>query len=550
VLVRLSIQNYALIRRLELSPDPHLTVITGETGAGKSILLGALGLLLGHRADSKALWNDTEKCIIEGLFRLPEDLLKPLFEAEDLDYQPETILRREISPQGKSRAFVNDTPVNLDTLRTIGSHLMDIHSQHETLSLGNNLFQLQLVDTFAQNQQAKKGYQQAWQQHRQAKAGWEQLSKQAEALRQEAEFIQFQLRELTEARLQEGELETLEAQQKILAHAEEIKTRLMAGRLGLQEGEHSLLPRLLDVRSQVQGIAALAPAYQELAHRIDSARIELTDVAREMERLEEGVEFDPARAEETAQRISTLYRLLQKHRVQPVADLLALQADLQDKANRITHLDDELENARQQAQAAARLLEEKGKTLSDTRAKNIPALEKKMVALLNELGIADARLAFAVTPIDPGPQGCDFLDIRFTANKGIAPRPLAEVASGGEFSRFMFALKYLMAEKMAMPTLVLDEIDTGVSGEIALRLGSLMKQMAQRHQVITVTHLPQIAARGERHYRVYKDNASKKAESQVMLLDEPQRVNEIAQMIGGASPSALARENARELMAR
>jgi DNA repair protein RecN (Recombination protein N) len=525
-------------------------VITGETGAGKSILLGALGLLLGNRADTKSLWNESEKCIIEGLFRLPADALKDVFEAEDLDTQPDTILRREISPQGKSRAFVNDTPVNLDTLRAIGSRLMDVHSQHETLQLGNNLFQLQLVDAFAQNHAAKSAYQQAWHSFRQAKTKWEQVSQQAETLRQEAGFIQFQLNELRQAGLRAGEVEELEARQKILSHAEEIKTRLINARMGLQEGEQSVLPVLHNVRGQLQAIAALAPEYQQLLQRIDSARIELADVAGEIERMEEGVEFDPVRAEETAQRLSAIYQLLHKHRQQQVDGLLAIQEDLQAKANRITSMDDELADARQQLSAATLLVQQQAMTLSDTRKKHIPALEKKMVSLLKELGIPEARVVIDVSPVDASPHGCDFLDIRFTANKGMAPRPLAEVASGGEFARVMFALKYLMAEKRAMPTLVLDEIDTGVSGEIALRLGALMQEMAQRHQVITITHLPQIAARGERHYRVYKDNSSQKTESQVMLLAETDRVEEIAQMIGGARPSALARENARELMAR
>lgn len=513
-------------------------------------MLGALGLLLGNRADTKVLWNETEKCVVEGIFRIGANRLAAVFEAYDLDYQPETIIRREISPQGKSRAFINDTPVNLDALRAVSERLMDIHSQHETLQLNNNQFQLQLVDTFAQNEKKRGDYEMAWQRFKKANAGWEHISAAAATLKQESDFILFQLKELTEANLEEGELERLEARQKIQAHAEEIKTRLTASLLVLREGDGNVLGLVQEVRSQLQTIAPLAGHYQELLNRIESLRIEMTDLAGEVERQEERVEFDPAAAQATDDRLSLLYQLQKKHRVQTDLELIALRDALQQQANQIQNLDSDLAKAKKELNLATEQLQVEGKSLSVTRAKATPALEKKVMSLLRELGIPDAKVQIAVQPAEANHTGCDFVDIRFSANKGIAPRSLGEVASGGEFSRFMFAIKYVMAEKSAMPTLVLDEIDTGVSGEIALRLGALMKDMAARHQLITITHLPQIAARGDAHYYVYKDSSSKKTISSVKRLTEPERVVEIAQMIGGAQPSALALENARELMSR
>ncbi len=513
-------------------------------------MLGALGLLLGHRADTKVLWDESEKCVVEGVFQIGNYPLKSIFEANDLDYQPETIIRREISPQGKSRAFVNDTPVNLDALRSISERLMDIHSQHETLQLNNNHFQLQLVDAFAQNDNERTSYQAAWRQYKKCKEAWETLNKQAATLQQESDFILFQLKELTGAALQEGELEKLEAQQKIQTHAEEIKTKLTAGLQLIREGEANALALIQELRGQLQSIAPLAHSYQELLARVESIRIELTDIADDIERQEEAVEYDPKEAQITEDRLSQLYQLLKKYRLHEIGQLIALQEELQRQANQITNLDTDLEKARKELVLATEQLATEAKKLTASRNKSVLPLQKKAVALLRELGIADAKIEIDMQPISPAATGSDLLDIRFSANKGIAPRSLGEVASGGEFSRFMFAIKYIMAEKGAMPTLVLDEIDTGVSGEIALRLGALMKEMAKRHQLLAITHLPQIAARGDAHYFVYKDSSSRKTVSRIKALNDQERVAEIAQMIGGAQPSALALENARELMER
>ncbi len=513
-------------------------------------MLGALGLLLGNRADTKVLWNEAEKCVVEGVFHVGTYRLGAVFEAHDLDYQPETIIRREISPQGKSRAFINDTPVNLDTLRTISERLMDIHSQHETLQLNNNVFQLQLVDAFAQNENERASYEAAWQQFKKAKTAWENINARAATLKQESDFILFQLKELVDADLDEGEQERLETQQKIQTHAEEIKIRLTASLHLLREGDTNVLALLQEARSQLQSIASLAGDYQQMLTRLESLRIELADLAGELERHEERVEFDPAEAQTTNDRLSLLYQLQKKHRTQTVTELVALRDRLQQEANQITNLDADLAKAKKELTQTTEQLRAEGKKLSATRTKATPALEKKAVGLLRELGIPDAKIQIAVQPMEPNHTGCDLLDIRFSANKGIAPRPLGEVASGGEFSRFMFAIKYIMAEKRSMPTLVLDEIDTGVSGEIALRLGALMKEMATRHQLLTITHLPQIAARGDAHYYVYKDSSAKKTISLIKPLNETERVAEIAQMIGGAQPSTLAIQNARELMGR
>lgn len=550
MLVKLTIQNYALIRQLELTPSSQLTVITGETGAGKSIMLGALGLLLGHRADTKVLWNEQEKCVVEGVFQIADYPLQPVFEAHELDYYSETILRREISPQGKSRAFVNDTPVNLETLRKISERLMDIHSQHETLQLGNNQFQLQWIDAFAQNASLRATYHAAWLRFRRARQEWDTRSQQAVALKQQADFILYQWKELTEANLEAGELERLEELQKIQAHAEEIKSRLTTGLQLVRDGDRNALALIQELRSQLQAMASLATRYESLLTRLESVRIELADIAYELEREEERVEFDPEAAQETDERLGQLYQLLKKYRVLQVSQLISQRDEFEFQARQVTNIDAELEVAKAELERTRVELTSTGHQVSASRREAAPQLEKKVISLLRELGIPDAKVLIDVHPTEPTATGCDVVDIRFSANKGIPPRPLGEVASGGEFARFMFALKYLMADKSALPTLILDEIDTGVSGEIALRLGARMKEMAGRHQVITITHLPQIAARGDAHYFVYKDSSSKKTVSRIKVLTEEERVNEIAQMIGGANPSSLALENARELMNR
>lgn len=544
----LTIKNYALIKHLELEPSAHLNVVTGETGAGKSIMLGAIGLLMGNRADTKVLWNEDDKCVIEGTFNIKTYKLKSVFKAEDLDYDDQTVIRREISPGGKSRAFINDTPVTLDVMRKIGNSLMDIHSQHETLQLGNQSFQLHLIDSYAENETLIDNYQAAWRGYIDTRKALEILTAQADTLRQEADYTNFQLDELVKAALEENEQEKLESELRIMEHAEEIKNRFNTILNLLSNSELSTQNSVAEIRTQFQNISSYSAAYESLFKRFESLRIELDDIANEVAHEESKIEFDPERAEWIKERLSIIYRLLKKHRTNTVTELLAFQESLQEKANLTTNLDQELANSKAAFTTAEKEIRTLATQLSETRKKAFEPLRRQLTKLLKALGIPDATLGIEMQVTEPTPTGTDKIEILFSANKGITPKPLAQVASGGEFSRVMFCIKYVMAEKSAMPTLVLDEIDNGVSGEIALQLGSLMKEMSKRHQLITISHLPQIAAKGDRHYFVFKDNSSQKTISNIKLLNDLERVEEIAKMIGGAKPSKVALENAQELL--
>jgi len=526
----------------------HLNVITGETGAGKSIMLGAMGLLLGNRADTKVLWNEKEKCITEGTFDIGSYQLQSLFENENLDYDDQTVIRREISPGGKSRAFINDTPVTLDIMKKIGSRLMDIHSQHDTLDLGNRSFQLQVIDAFAVNEKQRDEYKSAWQHYVITREAYQALEDEANVLRQESDFVKFQLDELNKANLIAGEQRELEEALKIMEHAEDIKLKFNQLLAQLDREEISASGILNEARIVFNALGNYSEHYKKLAARFESVRIELNDIVSEVESEEEKIEFDPLKIEEAKDRLSTIYQLQQKHRLGSVEELLQLQNELQSKANKTSNMDDELEAMKKKLDEATQRVNEKGETLSQSRVKSFNGFCKQMTELLAELGIPEAKLQVEHQIIAPGASGIDNIELLFSANKGIPVRPMAQVASGGEFSRLMFCIKYLLAEKTALPTLILDEIDTGVSGEIAMRLGKMMKVMAEGHQLVAISHLPQIAAKGDRHFYAYKDTKSKKTISQIRQLSEEERIEEIAKMIGGEKPSSLAKENARELI--
>ncbi|HCW08558.1 MAG TPA: DNA repair protein RecN [Cytophagales bacterium] len=549
MLVNLSIKNYALIRHLELQPSAGLNVVTGETGAGKSIILGALGLLLGNRADVKSLWNENEKCITEGTFDLSAYALRDLFEEENLDYENRTLIRREINPAGKSRAFINDTPVNLDVLRKIGTRLMDIHSQHETLELGKQQFQLELIDAYADNEKIRSAYELTWKKFNVAKKEYENLLSESKALQQEHDFVKFQLDELAKADLKEGEQEKLESELSLLEHAEEIKSRLTNVIQQLSHSEFSVTQSLSNIKSEFFSLAAISKEFEQLLHRIESVRIELNDILQETENVNEKSDYEPERAEKVNERLSIIYHLQQKHRVSSIAELLSLQNTLQEKANKFNNMDELLSGASKNLNAIQTQLLQQSKEVSNSRIKIFKPLSQQLISLLKELGIPDAQLMIDRLEIVPSFTGIDKIEILFSANKGIDPRPLAQVASGGEFSRVMFAIKYVMAERKSLPTLILDEIDSGVSGEVAIRLGKRMKEISSRHQIIAISHLPQIAAKADSHYFVFKDNSAAKTESQIKLLSKEERVMELAKMIGGANPSTVNIENARELMA-
>ena len=548
MLKHLTIKNYALIRQLEMKLGSGLSVITGETGAGKSIMLGAIGLLMGNRADTKVLWNENEKCVTEGVFEIGDYKLQGIFKSEDLDYEQQTVIRREISPNGKSRAFINDTPVTLDVMKRIGGLLMDIHSQHETLLLGDQSFQLNLIDAYAGNQTLIEEYTERWQKFLTTKKANEELKAEAESLRQEADYITFQLDELIKTHLEVHEQEELESEIKIMEHAEEIKSKLQQSLDILNRSEYATRSSLTEARSQLHSLISFGQNYSDLFNRLESLRIELDDIINEIERLEENVEFDPERATLIKERLTTIYKLQKKHNAKDVQQLLTIQEELRRKAALTSNLDEALAKSQEELGKAEAELMLTASKLSAARKKVFSPITREITSLLNELAIPDAQLKIAHENVSPNASGIDDIEIHFSANKGLTPRPLFQVASGGEFSRLMFCIKYIMAEKTSVPTLILDEIDSGISGEVAFKLGNLMKKMAKGHQLITITHLPQIAAKGDTHYYVFKDNSKDKTVSNIKLLPEQERIHEIAQMIGGAKPSSVALQGARELL--
>ncbi len=549
MLSHIAIKNYALIRQLELNLSANLNVITGETGAGKSILLGAIGLLLGNRADSKTLWDENQKCVIEGNFDLSKSDLRSQFENEDLDYLPQTIIRREVNANGKSRAFINDTPVTLEVMRKIGFLLMDIHSQHETLELGSHRFQLELIDAYAENEKVKEKYNQAWRQFTIATKNYSELTKESSSLKAESDFVKFQLDELVKANLSDTtEQEKLEEELKKSEHAEEIKSRLQTILGILNEAEYSVAASLTSARNELHTLTNLSNSFSLLLQRTESVRIELNDIVMEVEAEDAKTEIDPQRTIEINERLSAIYHLQQKHRVQTISSLIEIQNSLQLRADKTNNLDEALATALKDLNNSKEVLAKGADELSRSRKKISAALADQLIQLLKDLGIPDAQLKIEQEKTEPSPSGSDVVEILFSANKGIAARPLAQVASGGEFSRLMFAVKYVLAEKKTIPTLILDEIDSGVSGEVAIKLGLLMKRMAKDHQLIAISHLPQIAAKADVHFLALKDNSQAKAESQIKELSKQERITEIAKMIGGSSPSTTAMKNAKELM--
>lgn len=548
MLQQLSISNYALIKELSISPDQGLNIVTGETGAGKSIMLGALGLLLGKRADTKVLFDNSRKCVIEGIFDISEYRLKALFDEFDVDYDTECILRREISSSGKSRAFVNDGVVNLDFLKQLGASLMDIHSQHDTLLLGTNAFQLNLIDAFAQNSELKDSYSLQYQQYQEKKSIYEQLVHESAELRKEADYNQFLFEELEKGNFQVGEQEEMEEDLAKLENAEEIKTRLNEALAIADQSEFNINNFVLDLKNSLNQISSFSSNYESLRDRVESVLIELKDITGELEQEEGNVEYDPTRTEEVQERLSLLYKLQQKHQVTDIAALREIQEALSDKVLRVENLDEAIEAADVAQTKALAKLNKLGDQLSSSRKKIFKAFQAQVQELLAGLGMPNARLAIEHKDQEPGLNGKDHISLLFSANKGVAPQALKTAASGGEFSRLMFAVKYILADKTALPTIVFDEIDAGISGEVAIQMAQMMTVMAGNHQVMTITHLPQIAARGRSHYFVFKDDAGESTASGIRKLSEEERLREIAQMIGGKSPSEKTIESAKELL--
>ncbi|MDJ1500863.1 DNA repair protein RecN [Xanthocytophaga agilis] len=551
MLTNLFIKNYALIREFEMQPDPELSIITGETGAGKSIMLGAIGLLLGNRADTRVLYDEGEKCVIEGTFDVPDhDSLIHIFEEEELDYDATNIIRREISPSGKSRAFVNDTPVTLETLRKIGNLLVDVHSQHDTLQLGSNEYQLYIIDTYAQNQTIQNDYRQAYRLYKKHEHSYEDLVANADTLRKELDYNKFLLDELAEADLTANEeQEMLEDQLKMLENAEEIKTKLNTAIEIITNSEYAVNTNLRQIGAILGQLSNLSSKYTGLKERVESCLIELRDVASELETEEVNIEFDPERINQIQERLSMIYRLQKKHNVESIQELLSIQEVLEAKVGKVLNFDDAIAEAKKQMDKSFEALMKIAQKLSATRTKVISSIEKELMELLKDVGMPNATVSIQHDVVKPIANGIDSVNLRFSANKGMKPQELKSVASGGEFSRLMLCVKYLLADKTSLPTIIFDEIDTGISGEVAIKVGRMIKRMAQaKHQVLAISHLHQIAAKGNVHYFVYKDNSAEKTVSKIKKLSEQERINEIAKMIGGENPSESAIKNAKELL--
>ena len=544
----LSIINFALIKELELIPAPGLNVITGETGAGKSIMMGALGLLMGRRADSKALWDVSKKCQIEGHFDISAYELQSFFETHELDYETETIIRREVSPNGKSRAFINDTPVNLEVLKTFALKLMDIHSQNESLNLGNHQYQLDVLDQFSLNVRQLKAYKRAYKIYQRRKKVYEELVLWHSTSRKNQDYERHNLQELEDAGLDNIDLERLEQNLTTMQHAEEIKLKLSQAIHLLDEGDFSVIKQLELLDNLMISISSLSGTFKEAQARITSSLIELKDVFEVLLEKREQIEFDPQRIAEFNEQRSLIYRLQQKHELHTMKGLIDLREQLSEKLDEIDHLDEKLTASKEQMDLAMNQLMIHGTALSKLRQQSALNFEQEITDIIHEIGIENGRVKIEIEVIEPNKNGINKCSIQFSANKGVAPQSLKNIASGGELSRLIFAIKYLIADKIALPTLIFDEIDTGISGEIAIKMVKMMKTMAKNHQVISISHLPQFAAGGEAHFFVYKDHSADKSVTKIKELVAEERIEAIAQMIAGAHPTESAFKSARELL--
>jgi len=550
MLKSLLISNYALIEKLELAPHQAFNVITGETGAGKSIMLGALGLLLGNRAEKKVLFDEQEKCVVEAQFEIEAYKLKNIFEQKELDYEAQTTIRREISANGKSRAFINDTPVNLEVLSSITNKLIDIHSQHDNLLLSAEDYQRYILDAYAQNLQNLQQYQVVFQDYQEKLKFYQKLISEQENAQKEFDYHQFLLVELQKAQLHAGEQESLEQELGILENAEELKSKLSETLVMLQEGEFAINTSLRSIAKILEKLAAYSPEYEKLYERTEGSLEELKDIALEIESHYEATEYNPSRIEQIQCRLDEIERLQKKHKVGSIESLLDIEKDLSDKVDKVLNFDEALNKAQKQQEHALEQVKKLAYALSEIRKKESIAIEQDLASLLSDLGMPNAQLRIDIQKVEPNISGTDKVAFLFSANKGIAPQEIKSVASGGEFSRLMLAIKYILAGKTAMPTLILDEIDTGISGEIALKMAKMMQEMSKNHQIITITHLHQIAAKGEKHYFVYKEDSQERTFSRIKELGQNERIQEIAMMISGTPNSEAALRSAKELLGK
>ena len=552
MLRELYIRNYALIDELRLEPAKGLTIITGETGAGKSILLGALGLVLGNRADSSALFDPARKCIVEGRFDISGYDLETWFSENDLDFEAVTTLRREVADSGKSRAFINDTPVTLPVLKAFAEQVVDLHRQHDTLELATVDFQLQVIDALARHTDKLRSFHRDFRNFRQQEHALNDLRTQAQQLRQDHDYFSFQLSELREAALGDPtEQESLEAELNTLTHAEGIRQGMAEALKVLEQDEYSVQPLLKQSAASLRQAARHHEGLAALLERMDSAAIELADIARELTLLEDTVLYDEVRIQEVENRLSVLYRLQKKHGVQDLAKLLQIQQALEEKTGAGENLETRLEEMEQQLSAQRSTLLADAMALHKARATALKRFLTEANALLPEVALPNGQLTVQhdlLTEDRINENGLDRITFLFSANKGGTPQEIRKVASGGELSRLMLIIRSLVAASVALPTLIFDEIDSGISGETGLRIGRILAGLTRHHQVICITHLPQIASRGQRHYTVYKEVQGQRTYTHVQALNDEERTLEIARMLSGERPGEAAMANARELL--
>lgn len=550
MLRQLYIKNYALIDELDMRFQSGFSVITGETGAGKSIILGAVGLLLGQRADSKTVKTGTEKCVVEAHFDLSRYEMQPFFEQNDIEYDAaDTIVRREMTAAGKSRAFINDTPVALAMLKELGERLVDVHSQHQNLLLGQHNFQLNVVDLLAADDAELAAYQQTYHRYEALAREVQRVKEDMEQARQNADFMQFQYNELSDARLCDGEQEELEQHSDTMTHAEDIKSALYEASTALSADETGVVVGLRKAVNALRSIDRVYPDAAELAERLDSCYIELKDVDAEVDSKLEDVDFDPAELESVNARLDKIYDLQKKYRVDSVAALLAIQQELEQKLQAMENGDETLAELQRQMDETHQQLAAEAEALTEKRRAAARKIEQQMQARLMPLGMPHVRFAVQMERQDFGSCGQDKVVFLFSANTSTPLQPVAQVASGGEIARVMLALKVMISGAVKLPTIIFDEIDTGVSGKIAEQMAHMMAEMGQAdRQVISITHLPQIAALGTVHYKVYKEETQQGTVSHMVMLGSDERVNEIAQMLSGSDVTDAAIQNAKELL--
>ena len=546
----LYIQNYALIEKLDISFETGFSVITGETGAGKSIILGAIGLLLGQRADVKAIRRGASKCIIEARFDIAAYGMRPFFEENELEYDEECILRREVQASGKSRAFINDTPASLAQMKELGEQLIDVHSQHQNLLLNKEGFQLNVLDILAHNDAALEKYHLRYGEWKQTERELAELMSLAEKSRSDEDYIRFQLEQFEEAHLVEGEQEELEQEAETLSHAEEIKAGLYRVEQSFVSDEGGLLSYLKDSLNTLNSLQRVYQPAKELTERMESAYIELKDISHEVSSQSDSVEFNPVRLEEVNERLNLIYSLQQKHRAQTLDELIALTDEYRSKLSDITSYDERIAELTARKEEQYKQVKQEAELLTKARTKAAREVEKQLAARLIPLGMPNVRFQIEMgLKKEPGLQGEDTVNFLFSANKNGTLQNISSVASGGEIARVMLSIKALIAGAVKLPTIVCDEIDTGVSGEIADRMADMMQEMGDRNrQVISITHLPQIAARGRAHYKVYKEDSDTETNSHIRRLTDEERVEEIAHMLSGATLTEAALSNAKSLL--